>query len=246
MRAENSPSVDLSRPLSVGEVLVSSVRLYGRYPVLFFTLGLIVVAPYELIVLALTNASTLGGKTSATTTLIFALVDLALIGPLISALIVQSVRLSGEGQRPTLLAVLRRGLVVLPVVAAAEIIAGIGIFIGVIAFIIPGLILAGRLAVGAQAAAVERTDWPGALRRSFELTRGEFFHVLAVVVLLTVVNSLLTFAAGAATSGGGHALEVAAVIVIVTISRSFAALGTAVLFFDLVARQRTRPTVRVS
>lgn len=246
MSADHSPSVDLTRPLSVGEVLVTTLRLYARYPLLFAALGLIVVAPYELIVLALTDASTIGGKTTATTTLILTLVDLALIGPLISALIVQAVRLSGEGQRPTLLGVLRRGLVVLPVVAAAEIIAGIGIFIGVIAFIIPGLILAVRLAVVAQAAAVERTDWPGALRRSVELTRGHFFHVLAVVVVLTVVNSLLTFAAGAAFSGGGHALEVAAVIIIVAISRSFSALGTAVLFFDLLARQQVRPTVRIT
>ncbi len=244
--ADRSRPVDLRRPRSVGEVLVTSLTMLGRRPLLFLSFALMVVAPYELLVVAFTNANTITGKTTATTQLILTLVDLALIGPLISALIVNAVLLSGEGTRPTLIAVLRRGLVVLPVVAAAEIVAGIGIFIGVLAFVVPGVILAIRWAVVAQAAAVERTDWPGALRRSGELTRGLFLHAFAVVVVVTVVNVLLTYAAGALTSGSGRTLQVVVVIAFITVSRSFSAVCTALLFFDLVAREKTRPVVRVT
>ncbi len=246
MAVDHSDSPDLDRPRSVGEVLATSLRLYARHPLLFAALSLIVVAPYELIVLAITNTSTLTGKTSTTTALILTLVDLALIGPFISALIVHAVRMAGQGERPTFPGVLRRGLVVLPVVAAAQIIAGIGIFLGVLAFVIPGIILTVRWAVVAQTAATERTDWPGALRRSLQLTRGQFLHVFAVVAVLTVINAVLLYAAETAASGAGHVVQVIVVIAIVTLSRSFSALGTAVLYFDLVARERIGPTVRTS
>jgi hypothetical protein len=243
---DHSEPPDLDRPRSVGEVLVTALRLYAQHPLLFVALGLIVVAPYELIVLAITNTSTLSTKTTTTTQLVLTLVDLALIGPLIAAFIVHAVRMSAQGERPTFVGVLRRGLVVLPVVAAAQIIAGIGIFLGLLAFVIPGVILTVRWAVVAQAAAIERTDWPGALRRSLQLTRGQFLHSLAVVAVMGVIEAVLLYAAGAAASGAGRLVQVIVVIAIVTISRSFSEVGIAVLYFDLVARGRTGPTVRAS
>jgi hypothetical protein len=44
--------------------------------------------------------------------------------------------------------------------------------------VIPGVILMIRCAVVAQAAAVERVDWLGALRRSGQLVSGNYLHVL--------------------------------------------------------------------
>jgi hypothetical protein len=59
---------------------------------------------------------------------------------------------------------------VLPVVAAAEIVANVGIVAGTYALAIPGIILSVRWSVVAQTAAVEHEGWLPALRRSWRLT----------------------------------------------------------------------------
>ena len=115
----------------------------------------------------------------------------ALVGPLVSALHVNAVSLIGSGQRPKLVSVAQQGLQALPVVAAAQIIAGLGIGLGLIALVLPGIILALRWAVVAQVAATERTDWQGALRRSHQLTTGHYLHVFGVLVIASLVDYAL-------------------------------------------------------
>ena len=119
------------------------------------------------------------------TTVILLLVAFALVGPLVSALYVNALVAIGEGRGPSIADVARQGLRALPVVAAAQIVAGIGIGVGFVLFIVPGVILALRFAVVAQVAAIERTDWPGALRRSAVLTRGNYLRILALLLWST-------------------------------------------------------------
>lgn len=229
--------IDLKQPRSVVEMVAAALSLYGRYPLLFGLLALAVVAPYELIVLAVTGAAPLGHQTVSTgTTLTLFLIDLALIAPLISALDVHAVATIGDGQRPRLLRVARLGARSLPVVAAAQIIAGIGIGVGLIAFVIPGVILALRWAVVAQAAAIERTDWMGALRRGGELSRHNYLHVLGLIALTTIVNYGIARAGEGIAGSSTHPPQVVLGIVVETLIRSLTALTTAVLYFDLSAR----------
>lgn len=51
--------IDLKQPRSVVEMVAAALSLYGRYPLLFGLLALAVVAPCELIVLAVTGAAPL-------------------------------------------------------------------------------------------------------------------------------------------------------------------------------------------
>ena len=230
--------MDLNQPRSVLKMITAALSLYGRYPLLFSLLALIVVAPYELIALAVTGAAPLGQQTVSTgTALTLFLIELALVGPLVSALDVQAVAAIGKEQRPQLRNVAALGARCLPVVAAAQIIAGLGIGLGLLAFFIPGVILAIRWAVVAQAAAIERTDWLGALRRSGELARGQYLHVLGLIALTGLVDYGIARVAEALAGSSAHAPQVVLGIVVETITRSFAALTTAVLYFDLVARK---------
>ena len=48
---------------------------------------------------------------------------------------------------------------------------------------IPAVILAVRLAVAPQVAATEKTNWPGAIRRSMLLTAGNFWRVLGLLAI---------------------------------------------------------------
>jgi len=236
---ERPPSVDLTKPRSVFEVVGSALVLYGRYPLMFAALAFAVIGPYELLVLAVTHAAPLGQQhTRASTAFVLFLLDFALVGPLVSALHVHAVSLIGTNARPRLLGVARQGVVVLPVVAAAQIIAGLGIGLGLIAFVLPGIILALRWAVVAQAAATERTDWLGALRRSRQLTAGHYLHVLGVLAITSAVDFVLAAAGTAVAGTGDHVGPVLLGIAVVTLARSFTALVTAMLFFDLLAREK--------
>jgi hypothetical protein len=225
----------------VAEIVAAALRLFARHPVLFILLAFAVVAPYELGILAATGSSPLGGsRQSASTTLTLALVDVALVGPLVSALDVHAVVMIGQAERPKPATVARRGLRVLPVVAAAQIVAALGIAIGLFAFIIPGVFLLIRWAVVAQVAAIERTDWLGALRRSGELVRGEYLHVFGLLFVAAAFNLAVTLGAEAIVGTKARAGDVVLGIAAATLTRSFTALATAILFFDLIARSRDR------
>jgi hypothetical protein len=236
---DNAPPIDVLRPRSVAQILGAALSLYRRYPVLFLALALIVTAPYELAVLAVLGTAPIGGRSDkASAALILVLVDVALVGPLIAALYAEAVVAIARNERPTLVSVASRVARVLPVVVAAQIVAGIGIGVGLLAFIVPGVYLLIRWAVVAQAATLEHTDWMGALRRSGELVRGNFAHVFGVVVVTLAVNVGLGEAAGAVTGSRTQAVDVIVAIGVGTIVRSFAALTTAILYFDLLARER--------
>jgi hypothetical protein len=236
---DNGAPIDVLRPRSVLQIIGTALSLYRRYPLLFVVLALVVTAPYELVVLAALGSAPIGGSSNnASTALILVLADVALVGPLISALYAHAVISIARNQKPTFVAVATRVARVLPVVVAAQIIAGLGIGVGLLAFIVPGVYLLIRWAVVAQAAALEHPDWIGALRRSGELVRGNYAHVFGVVVLTTAVNLGLSEVAGSVSGNRTSVGDVIIGIAAGTIIRSFAALTTAILYFDLLARER--------
>ena len=238
MLQDPSKSLDLTQPRRVPEVLSSALWLYLKWPLLFMALSAIVVVPYELVVLAVAHAPPLGQQnTSAGTLFILEVIDLALVGPFVSALLVQAVITIGDGRSPQIGDVVRRGVRVLPVVAAAEIIVGIGVAIGLAFLIIPGVILALRWAVVAQAAAVERTDWPTALRRGAELARRNYARIFVLLIVVALVNVTLTGIGGGIVGTHKGPVQVVVGIIIVVLTRAFGALVTAMLYFDLRARE---------
>lgn len=231
-------AIDLGRPKSVGQVLGDALRCYGRHPGLFAALTLAVVVPYTLIVLLVAGSAPLGQQhLSPSAGAIVVLLGVLLVTPLISALHIHALVVIGEGRQPKLAEVAARGVRVLPVVAAAEVVAGIGIVVGFLLLIVPGVLLLIRWAVVAQTAALERVDWLGALRRSAELTAGDYLHVLAVILIVGLGEQLIKGIGGAIVGSGAGVLSVLVGIAVDTITLSFAALTTAMLYFDLLARK---------
>jgi hypothetical protein len=247
------PQIDLTQERSVRAILAATVRLYRAYPLLFALLALGVVAPFELGELAITGYGPLrDGHESAEAVLVLLLLRTSLITPLIGALHMHAVVAIGEGRKPRLGTVAISGLRVLPVVAAAAIASSIGIGLGFIALIVPGILLALRWAVVAQAAALEGEGWLDALRSSQRLTATHYGHVFG----LTFLTGLLAYgvSVGARSIPLGSATGVGSVavgIAVDTAIASFAALTLALLYFDLQARpqhslsrEREHPHVR--
>lgn len=233
----------MNEPRSIGRLVAATFELYRRYLWLFLVLAAAVIVPYELISHAVTGSSALSREgldfaTQSTLTLI----SWTLVTPLVSALHVHAVTAVRNGDEPRIATVAVQGVRALPVVAAASIISGLGIGLGFLALIVPGVFLLLRWAVVAQAAAIEHEGWLPALRRSADLTDGNYIHVLLFILVVgTIAAAPLLIAAvtlgGTDVSPGAFALGLALSV----IGASFSALGYAVLYYDLVARWEVAP-----
>lgn len=84
----------------------------------------------------------------------------------------------------------------LPLLGLA-IIMGVSIGLGMILFLVPGLILAVLWAVAAPGVVVERRDIFQALQRSRDLTQGHRWSVFGLLIIYFVVSMIIGMAAGA-------------------------------------------------
>jgi hypothetical protein len=230
--------LDLYRPRSAWEIVRCSLATYRRYPALFLILALGVVAPFDLAVLAVTGHGPLARFSSGSFIPLYDILTFSLLGPLISALHVHAVTLIEQGRHPRLSEVGLRGVRALPDVAAAEIVANIGIYLGLAALVVPGVLLSLMFAVAAQAAAVEREGWLFALRSSRRLARERWGHIFALQYLVVGLFSAAVLVGARALPLGGSsgAPSVAVGIAVRTAVWSLTALTSALLYFDLRAR----------
>jgi hypothetical protein len=111
----------------------------------------------------------------------------------------------------------------------------LGVGIGLILLIVPGLILLTIWSVGAPAIVVERIGPVDAFGRSRRLVRGEGWSVFAtlLVVLLIVIGVGIVLAAIATPIGNGEAATYVASIVSSAITAPIFALAASIIYFDL-------------
>jgi hypothetical protein len=112
----------------------------------------------------------------------------------------------------------------------------IGVFLGVLAFIVPGLILLTRWAVAAPVVVIEDRTPFDALARSGLLVRGhgwQVFSVLIVTLMIVVIVEGLLGAGAEAVSGSNVAYAIANLIAGVITAPIFA-LSSAVLYLELL------------
>lgn len=167
---------------------------------------------------------------------------LALAATIIAAvgyqgLVVQAVRDIQDGVRDLSLTGLFRSIskVLAPLLWTA-ILVGIGVFIGFLAFIIPGLVLLTQWAVAAPIVVCEVRTAPQALGRSRQLVHGHgwrVFSVLMVTFLLVLIVDLALASAANALSGGKVAFAIAQ-LVGGTLTAPVFALASAVLYLELL------------
>ncbi len=228
---------EIERPRSVAEIIGEALDLYQCYPLLFLVLALGVIVPYELAVLAVTGDGPLVRHQNLGVTYLLLLLDTAVVGPLVSALHIHAVVVIGQGNTPRLKRVVPGALRVLPMVVAAVVISALGIALGFVALIVPGILLALRWSVVAQVAAVDHEGWIPALRRSRELAREHYGHIFGLLLITGLLNSGVLLGVRVIPLGStADAASVAVGIAARTITASFSALTLALLYFDLRAR----------
>ncbi|HSK50428.1 MAG TPA: hypothetical protein VK889_08030, partial [Solirubrobacterales bacterium] len=125
--------------------------------------------------------------------------------------------------------------VILPLIGAG-ILAGIGIAIGFVLLIVPGLILMTIWAVIAPVIVVERSGVLDAFGRSRELVRDngwQVFGVIVVVFLIAIVAGLVLGAIGAGISDS-VGMRIVVNLLVSTLTAPLTALAAATIYFALL------------
>jgi hypothetical protein len=136
---------------------------------------------------------------------------------------------------------LRAATPVLGSLILIALVAGIGIVIGFVLLIVPGLILLTIWSVAAPVVVIERPPGLGALSRSRELVRGNGWPTFGVIFVLGVAVSIVAGAIeiGAESAGTGVGIVVRVIVGVLTAPLS--ALAAAVLYFDLLRLSGSTP-----
>lgn len=124
--------------------------------------------------------------------------------------------------------------------AGVSILFGIGVAIGFILLIIPGLILLVIWSVVAPVTVLERPGVYAAFGRSRELVRGNAWNVFGVIVIVFVVVFVVSIAAGLAASGLGSVGRALVQWAVNSAIAPVTALSASVLYFAL-RRARSEP-----
>ena len=123
------------------------------------------------------------------------------------------------------------------------IVAGIGIVIGFVLIIVPGLILITIWSVAAPVVVLERPGVFAALGRSRELVRGNGWQVFGVIFVLFFLVLFVGSGIEIAADSAGTAVGLVARVIVGVLTAPFSALAAAVLYFEL-QRKRARPPAR--
>jgi hypothetical protein len=162
---------------------------------------------------------------------------------LYQGMVVQLVRDVQDGRRDSSVGDLLRSAapVVVPLIAAG-LLAGLGIMIGFILLVVPGLILLTIWAVIAPVIVVERTGVLEAFGRSRELVRGNgwrVFGVIVAVLLISIVVGIVLGAIGAGVADDSDVTRIVSDLIGSTITAPISALVASVLYFRLRAIKET-------
>jgi ABC-type multidrug transport system fused ATPase/permease subunit len=165
---------------------------------------------------------------------VFALIIDLMAGTLFTGMVVELVADVQDGRRDASPGqLLRAATPVLGQLILVGIVAAIGIVIGFVLIIVPGLILITIWSVAAPVVVLENPGVLAALRRSRELVRGNGWQVFGVILVLYIVVGVVSFIIEAVADSAGSGVGIVVRVIIGVLTAPLAALAAAVLYFDL-------------
>ena len=180
--------------------------------------------------------ATLLVASSAGLALVALLIDL-IATTLFTGMVVELVADVQDGRRDATPGQLLRAVTpVLGQLILVGLVAAVGVVVGFILLVIPGLVLLTIWSLAAPVVVLERPGVFAALARSRELVRGNGRRVFGVIVLLYFLVGVLGFAVEAAAESAGSAAGIVARVVIGVLTAPLPALAASVLYFELGGR----------
>jgi hypothetical protein len=129
---------------------------------------------------------------------------------------------------------------ILPLIAFG-IMFGIGVAIGLILLIVPGLILLTFWSVGAPAIVVEEAGPIEAFGRSWRLVRGDAWSVFGTLVVALLIVIAIGIVLGVIATPIGNGAILVASIISTTITAPIFSLAVSVMFFELGGGRAAKP-----
>ena len=217
----------MNRKLDVGGTLSQAFSIYGSQA------GVLLPVAFGLfLIVAVVNAILAHSLILIPLTLAVSIVA----GTLYQGMVVGLVSDVQDGRRDSSVEELVRstGPVILPLIGAG-ILAGLGIGVGFLLFIVPGLILLTIWSVIAPVIVVERSGAIDAFGRSRQLVRGNGWQVFGVIVIVFIIVAVVQGILGAIGSGISGSLGVLILFNVIgsTVTAPIVALVAAVIYFGL-------------
>ena len=237
--------LELRRPRDVGGLFRDSLAVFGRHWLLFIAVSAAVVVPVQLIVQGVGMEMVTSGyddSLSVAEAVIPAVVEFLVVIPIITAICIYALDAIARGERPRAGQVLVAGFEAFTPLFAAVLLAAIGIALGLVVLIVPGIYLAIRWFFVPQAVVIEKARGPAALRRSGELVEGHWWRTFGLVVLANLAIAipgvlLLAPFTELARSADAAAWELVGSAVTSAVTTPFVALYATFLYYDLLARR---------
>ena len=237
--------LELRRPRDVAALFRDSLGVYLRHFWLLVALSAAVVVPVELIVEGIGMemlTSDYDSSPSLAEAAVPTVVQFLVISPIVTAICIYALHAIAGGERPRAAQVLVSGFEAFTPLFAAVLLAAIGIAVGLLALIVPGVFLAVRWYFVPQAVVIEGARAAGALRRSGDLVQGVWWRtfglVLLVNVAVTIPGLVLLYPFNEiARSTDRAAWEMVGTAATTSVTAPFVALFATLLYYDLVARR---------
>jgi hypothetical protein len=216
----------MSGSLDVGAVIRRVFDIYvDQAPVLM---------PAAAVVFVFTGILTAVLVTAAPALALLAVVVGLVATTLFTGMVVELVADVQDGRRDATVGQLLRAVTpVLGQLILVGILAGVGVVVGFILLIIPGLILITLWSVAAPVVVLERPGALAALGRSRELVRGNGWQVFGVILVLDILVVIVASAIELAADSAGSGVGIVARVIVVVLTAPLSALAAAVLYFEL-------------
>ena len=236
-------------PRGIGEILRAAFQLYRRHWRTLMAIAAVVVVPLTLVQYGIghwfrSNGQQLQDQAEVSTSfwavasasLLAALVGLLLYQVLTGA-ITRNIAAEVAGEDLGLEQSYRFGFARLGPILVVSILVGLATLLGLIVFIIPGIYLGVRLAVSTQALVVEGKRGTDAMRRSWDLVGGHWWHAAFTILIAGLITAVMNAVITAPFSAGAWLVQGIAAAVATTVTLPYGALVGVLLYLDLRARK---------
>jgi hypothetical protein len=238
--------LQLRQPRDVGGLYRDSLRVFLRHAWLFILLSAAVVIPVEVAVEGIgleMLTSSYDESPPLVESAVPTVVSFLVMTPIITAICIYALHSIAEGVRPSPGQVFVAGFEAFTPLFGAVVLAALGIALGFLALVVPGVYLAVRWYFVPQTVVLERAQGAEALRRSASIVKGIWWRTFGLIVLVNVLGLLIALVLGSPFMAGAERADRAVwaligEIVASSVVQPFVALYSTLLYFDLRARTR--------
>jgi hypothetical protein len=237
--------LQLREARDVGALFRQSLQVFVAHAWLFILLSAAVVFPVELVVEGIgleMLTSSYDESPPLVESAVPTVVGFLVMTPIITAICIYALQSIAAGARPSPGEVFVAGFEAFTPLFGAVVLAALGIALGFLALIVPGVYLAVRWYFVPQAVVIEGARGPAALTRSGQVVEGFWWRTFGLVLLANLAVAIPGFvllapftAIAASTDEAVWALV--GTILATSVTTPFVALFSTLLYYDLLARR---------